>query len=386
MKRSSPRDLGFTLIELLVGVAVAGFALAATANIAQWGLQASNRGIQSTELADRARLVGEQLRLDLELAGMGSTGAIGAHPAVGPWNGLVTTAGARLALPAIRGIDNVMGSPAFVGGAGIMDGSDVVQIVVPSPADMARLGARQVAPATLLDFSALAPGHNFTDVSCPSRMVYILDGSAPNGAGRAQVARVAVGGFAPPNTITLADQLQFTAEVGAQVMCARVSTYWLDVNGNLRRTDVSGAIFGAVAGSAIRSSPPLAGDVLTPGVDEFQVAYALSAAASDATVAANNRWVFQNDGSTVGHDNQADWFEVRQVRFIIVMRNLRDPDSKRGAGTMISQGPPGTFMNGPTERFVETGRSIHIVDTTAALSNLRYFDRLVPDSTEPEPY
>lgn len=379
MRGHESGEAGFTLVELLVGVAVAGFALAATANIAQWGMKSSSRGIQSTELADRAKLVGEQLRMDLELAGMGSTGAIAVHPGLGPWFGLVNTAGGRPALPAIRGLDN-LGAAAFPGSlVGIMPGTDVVQIVVPNPGEIYRLGARQISPNTVLTFPA-PTSHALTAATCPSMMVYILDGSAPNAAGRAQVARVT--SFLPPATINLADQLQFTAEVGAQVMCARVSTYWLDANGNFMRTDISGAIFAAVAGSNLRSSTTLQTDLLTPGVVDFQVAYALSAAASDAAVAANNRWAFQ-EAAGVGHNDGTDWFEVRQVRFNIVLRNLRDPDRISNVDTMMSQG---TFLNGPVERFVEVSRSVHIVDTTAALSNLRYFDRLVNDDTNPEPY
>lgn len=370
---------GFTLIELLVGVAVAGFALAATANIAQWGMKASNRGVQSTELADRAKLIGEQIRTDLELAGLGSPGIIGVN-ALLPL-GTINSVGGRAGIPAVRGADNVVGQ-SFTGVTPIMDGTDVLQVVVPNPGELARVSARQVNPGATLDFTDPALGPNpITAANCPSNMVYIVDGSAPNGVGRVQIARALVFG---PNQITLEGPVMFTVEVGAQVMCARVSTYWVDANGNLMRTDVVNNVLNVVVGgSTMRSSANLVTDLVTPGVVDFQVAYALSAAASDPAVAPNNRWVFQGDGSTVGHNNGTDWFEVRQVRFNLVLRNLRDPDRSSTADTMISQG---TFLNGAIERLVEVSRSVHIVDTTASLTNLRVFDRLVPDGTEPEPY
>lgn len=375
--------LGFTLVELLVGVAVAGFALAATANIARWGMQASNRGVQSTELSDRAKLIGEQLRTDLELAGLGSPGVIAVDAGLGL--GPINTMGGRIGVPAVRGADNVVGQ-SFTGLSPIMDGTDVLQVVVPSPGDVGRVSARAVNPGTILTFDPLDPvlGPNpLNPANCPTSLVYIVEGGAPNGVGRVQLARATA--FAPAQ-ITLSSQLQFTVEVGAQVMCARVSTYWVDEDGNLMRTDVGGPppyVNVAVAGSGMRSSNATVNDLLTPGVVDFQVAYALSAAASDPAVAADNRWVFQGDGSTVAHNDTTDWFEVRQVRFNLVLRNLRDPNRSSTMDTMISQG---TFMNGAIDREVEVSRSVHIVDTTASLSNLRYFDRLVPEGTDPEPY
>jgi hypothetical protein len=120
-------------------------------------------------------------------------------------------------------------------------------------------------------------------MSCPTRMVYISDHSASNGAGRSQLTQIL--DRTTPVMLAAGESLLFDLAPGVQVMCARVSVYWLAAPAGspvpwLHRTDVQPAVAPAAlvgaSGRVYVSAVPAGADLVAPGVHDMQLAYAFS--------------------------------------------------------------------------------------------------------------
>lgn len=370
---------GFTLVELLVALAVGSLALVAAAKIAAIGVVSSGRGEQSNEMLDRVRLMGIQLRTDLALAGLGSNGIIGVQPA--NWGFMagtaIITAQGRTALPAVRGVNNI--PPATtIGGVPVQRGSDILQLIVPD-ADPARTWrTRSTVLAGVVDIPLDLP---LATLGVTCLYVYILDHGAPNGGGRTQLARGAPPG--PNATIRLGEPLLFPLTQGAEIMCARVSTYWVDANDQLHRTDLAPppAPPPVQIGLTGLWITPVA-SVAAPGIVDLQLAFifgrnaALVSAANHTLGAAAGAGPYPAPGP-----NPIDWGELRAVRYTLVGRSLRQ---------VVNPGPPidiplhedrlpGLVMRPSTF-------TMHVAAGGAELTNLRYFDELADANVALEPY
>ncbi len=384
---------GFSLVELLVGLAIGAFGLSVAAYVAQVAVRQSGKGQVQNQLSSSSQVIGGQLRDDLSVAGVGSTGAIGVTAAslLSAVNGVLTPAGRR-AIAAVTGIDN---APIGLGGRNLMPGSDVVQVVVPNPASAVSLG-RFVAPgqpATQLYAPAnlravpTAQEAALAAAMANCALLYVLDVSGTTGAGRTQLL------------VRATDVTAFAVGADAQVMCARLTTYWLDNRMNLHATDwAAGA--SAAAGRVFMPTATLDTDVIAAGVADFQVAYRVSSAVAGVTTNAD-AWAYDAGavspaeptlGAAVGY--QA-WFEVRQVRYSLLMRTIRSPEDARPsrlgpgdamenrvAATMVaslSSGPLGAAAVGGQHTFRRAG-------STATLQSMRFFDRNQVATAAAEPY
>src|SRR5688572_2957070 len=333
---------GFTLIELLIATLVGAFTVLVAANVATVVVNQAAKGRQATDFNARARLVGRQMRNDIRLTGPGTTGAVTAAN-VPPWSSIIAAVGGTTpngydAFPVMVGINNA-GAPA-------QPGSDVVMMLVANPA--AQVQTIAVAPQSSVvlatnpsDPSPTAQLANW--VGCSA--VLIVDHSTPSGAGRAQIATLANYAL---GSVTLAgtDLLQFSVQPQSDIICARISTYWVSpdpnnpgIGGYLRRSDIpaaGGAITNVSNGTftAVINDRGAA-DIIAPGIIDLQIAYAFSseiyAAAPAYSVA--SAWAYYDPlggGATINTFD--DWFEVRQVRFTIHTRRLRAIDNFSAAG------------------------------------------------------
>lgn len=369
---------GFTLVELLVALAVGSLALVAAAKIAAIGVVSSGRGEQSNEMLDRVRLMGIQLRTDLALAGLGSNGIIGVQPA--NWGFMVgtaiITAQGRTALPAVRGVNNVPAA-VTIGGVTVQRGSDILQVIVPD-ADPARTWrTRSTVLAGVVDIPLDLPLATPAMV-CP--YVYILDHGAPNGGGRTQLAQGAPAGANA--TIRLGEPLLFPLTQGAEVMCARISTYWVDVNDQLHRTDLAPppappAVQIGVTGVWTTPVPSVA----APGIVDLQLAFVFGRSATGVSAANHTLGAAAGAGPYPGLPTAADWGELRAVRYTLVGRSLRQVVNP-GLAIDIplhEDRIPGLVMRPSTF-------TTHVAAGGAELTNLRYFDELADANVVLEPY
>lgn len=373
------RRAGFTLVELLVSLAVGSLALVAAAKIAAIGVVSSGRGEQSNEMLDRVRLMGIQLRTDLALAGLGSNGIIGVQPA--NWGFMagtaIITAQGRTALPAVRGVNNVAAG-VTIGGVTVQRGSDILQVIVPD-ADPARTWRTRSTVLTgvvdiPLDLPLATPA-----VVCP--FVYVLDHGAPNGGGRTQLARGAPAG--PNATIRLGEPLLFPLTQGAEIMCARISTYWVDNNDQLHRTDLAlppGPPAVAIGATGLWTSP--LPSVAAPGIVDLQLAFVFGRSATGVSAANHTLGAAAGAGPYPGAGpTAADWGELRAVRYTLVGRSLRQVVNPGGLIDipLHEDRAPGLVMRPRTF-------TTHVAAGGAELTNLRYFDELADANVALEPY
>ena len=384
---------GFSLVELLVGLAIGAFGLSVAAYVAQVAVRQSGKGQVQNQLSSTSQVIGGQLRDDLSVAAVGSTGAIGVTAAspLSAVNGLPTAAGWR-AIAAVTGVDGAAGG---FGGRNVMPGSDIVQVLVPNPASALSLG-RAVPPgqpaAQLYAAVNLRAAPTVQEAALAAEMnncalLYVLDVSGSTGAGRTQLL------------VRATDQTAFAVGADAQVMCARLTTYWLDNGMNLHASDW-GAGASAAAGRIFMPTATLDTDVVAAGVADFQVAYRVSAAV--AGVATNaNAWVYDAgpispaEATLGGAPGYPAWFEVRQVRYNLLMRTIRSPETPRAsrlgpaeamenrpAASMVadlSSGPLGAAAVGGHHTFRRAG-------STVTLQSMRFFDRNQIATAAAEPY
>jgi prepilin-type N-terminal cleavage/methylation domain-containing protein len=362
---------GFTLVEMMVAVVIGGICVLMAAEVGQSVIRFNAKAREVDDSLVRVRLITKQIRDDLRMAGYGSTGAIGVDIGNGAWTGLFsnTPEGNFPAIPAVYGFDN----PA---------GPDALQIVVPNP--------MTVQVTTNEYFLGGAIAGLPTAMNCPNNVAYISDHTAPSGAGRTQLVQMAAGG-----TSTV-DTMRFTVAAGAEIMCARVSTYWVDTTGLtpiLRRSDLNPATPGALRPGfpgTFRVPAVAAGtDELAPGIADFQVAYRVTTEAytlAGVSPLGASFWAFDglpgDFGPNMGTAGvaKARWFEVRNVRINLLSRSMQ----KFAASNNLRSVP--AAENGIVPPNQRRGGNVQWISTGESLVNLRYFDLGAPTDTPAEPY
>lgn len=379
------RNRGFTLVEMMVAVAVGAATVAMAAKIAAVVLQQNNLSEQKQDMSLRSRVLSEQLRADIRLAGLGSTGAIGVDPtlpALGAMAIPATPSGGFAAIPAIAGANN-LGFIALPTGTMEMQ-TDAIQMVVPNPMSVLRTVQRARRGTNLLTVAntgALGAG-------CP--LVYLHDHSNPNGAGRTQLAWTQA---VAANTVTIQGALMFTAAAGTEVYCARVSTYWVDDQGWLHRTDLNpaGGVIQLGTSRVFVTDAPLGPDQMAPGITNLQVAYKVSSEAyrqanPPATVPAlpEAQWAYtavapNADALMNDPTNPHLWFEVRLVRM-----NLFTVRAKRATKNTHLTPQQRAEDGDPTNVASSVGGDWLVA--TEAVTNLRMFDTATPELVPAEPF
>jgi prepilin-type N-terminal cleavage/methylation domain-containing protein len=381
VKRTNRR--GFTLVELMIAVVIAAFTVLVAANVATVVVRQAAKGRQATDFNSRARVIGKQLRHDIRLAGIGSTGLITASGTFAAFTS-ATTFGGYQAMPVIRGCNNVAGP------APILAGSDVVQMVVANPSIHATTDQISAAAATTLTMDPLAALGGFAPGSCP--LVYIVDHSTPGGNGRTQIA-VNLGPAG--NVIQVGDPLNFAVAQGSDVMCARISTYWVDDTdgdgfGNfLARSDITGAPGPNVCAGVFLPAGFGPADMIAPGVVDMQIAYNFSAevfrnAGVGLAASEDARWAYNGVGNVDPLIAAAplDWSEVRMVRFNILTKRMRAIDNF--ATTVLVPVAPTEDRAGMGP--LPAAVTPEWLTATEVLTNLRYFDAGMPANVLAEPY
>ena len=382
-----PNQRGFTLVEMMVALLVGAVSVVVAAKVAQVIIRQSAQGQQSTDFNTRRRLLGRQLRNDLQSAGYGSTGAIAVQPGVVPWTSLAIPVNGKDAVPAVIGTNNI-GTVGVGGGTNTQTGSDAVMMVVPN----ARLSGTTVGftprGQNVINLDVGVAGQPIT--TCATGYVYVVDHTAPNGAGRTQLMRLA---SAVGNVVTTNDTLQFTLAPQSTVSCARISTYWLDATGWLHRTDFSPVpTLVPLGGGVFVDSSNVGNDLVAPGLLDLQIAYRFSSeiyvAASEPLPAEADlpaQWAFEGAAGNIDPalvpGVLANWFEVRRVRLNMLVRTLRPVDPK-------------TYLSVKTRQPREDGVAINFDQSTRAewtttvetLTNLRFFDRGAPQGVSPQPF
>jgi prepilin-type N-terminal cleavage/methylation domain-containing protein len=370
---------GFTLIEISIAMLIGTATVVVAAKIAQLVMSQSAKGKQRGDLAARAMLAGRQLRADIRLAGIGSSGAIAVDPTIPPFTSLAfqTTGGGYSAMPVIAGANNI---PARgVGGATLKGGSDAVQLVTMNS------NARVLVDDRGLEGTATLPVETTVPLD-GCRMIYIADHSGPSGTGRVHLARI---DSMTADSIDVAGTLQFTVAIGSEVMCARISTYWLDDQGWLHRSDLmTGPLTRLHPSYPVYVDTGAGNDLHSPGVEDMQLAYRVSAeafrfAARAVPSAVEERWAFAGVSSANdllnGDINRPAWFEVRQVRLNLLERTLR----KIGGSTLDKSA--GTREDGAEVRVLRE-HAVEWMTTAETLSNLRFFDLGSPEGAAAEPF
>jgi prepilin-type N-terminal cleavage/methylation domain-containing protein len=359
------RRRGFSLMELVFAIAIGALLVAVAASLARWGSQQTGRGDEQNQLSQRTRLLRAQLRADIEAAGIGSTGAIAVPPTALYLRFAFPSDNGRTAMPVVLGENNVVA-------AGVMPNTDIIQVVVADPTTRVTTDQPSGPPE---------PNRLFIDqpIRCPNDLVYIVDHSAANGAGRTHLARI--DGASPTSTLRGAEVLQFSIAPGSDVMCGRISVYWLDPAGQLMRADLDpdpGAGFTTLSGLLGFTSAP---EVISPGGVDLQIAYSLSSEADGVgrTAAPAARWAYGTGSPTTIADE--NWFEVRMVRINLLLRSLRMVQESTFAvqqGTLEDEPPPGKTI-------LQTyGRQL--LTTTVVLTNQKYFDYSATAGQSAEPF
>lgn len=367
------------MIELLIAMAIGAFGIAIAARMVRTAVRSTGRGNQQTEMLSNARLLGAQFRADLDLAGLGSTGAITVDASSLPWSDIAElTPGAQFpAIPAVRGGNNVTGS---FSGRDLLLGSDVVQVVVPDPSTLQTTD--RTSPAGRREVFIEPPDP-------PCALLYITDHSAPNGAGRTQLARVDVAASSGTSTF-LQDDLAFPVYEASDVMCARLSTYWVDSERWLHRTDLGNGATERVGSSGLRTTPSDGfADRVVYGAEDLQLAYRFSSELTGRGAGVEDRWAFDNLLPGTGLDvvvptrGITAWFEVRQVRWTLLLRTARAVEERGHAAP--SEGN-GLLEDRTTPVPIDVAYGRHYLKTSAALVNLRFFDQSAPRGLPAEPY
>lgn len=371
---------GFTLIELMVAVLIGSATVVVAAKVAETILIQSAKGRQATDFGNRSRLLGRQLREDIRAVGLGSSGAIAVNPA-DPGLGafpVVATAGNRSAIPAVVGANNLPGGTAFAG-------SDAVQLVVPNPTTQRFATLRAPANTNQLAFANAADAAPFTGPAC--NYIYVNDQSGPAGRGRvALLSRAGVAGA----VVNLNAGLPFTVAPGSAVLCARISTYYLDTNSQLIRSDWTGGGTAALNGAGTVRFDVAGNQVMAAGVEDFQIAYRVSAElhriAGRPTPPGvpGIQWVFAGQAGNPDGDMTvaSSWFEVRQIRFNILSRRLREIVSARGL--MAIQAREDRNVGTLPPLFREWSPTW--MTTSEVMTNLLMFDQSADEGMEAEPF
>lgn len=367
------RRAGFTLVEMMVAVLVGTVGVVLAAKVAQVIVRQSAKGRQSTDMHSRGRLVSRQLRADIRTAGVGSTGAVGVDVNVPAWLQMSFQSPSGFdAIPAVVGADGIGG--VGVGGATTLAGSDAIQLVVPDPGSVVRTEGFAESGNTFIDLPVL------TTLNCPGPIIYVSDHTGPTGAGRTQVmfVRNVVG-----NRVNTWDQLKFAVAPNSDLMCARISTYWVDDQGWLHRSDLSGPNPGGLQNLGGRVFADAGADTpLSPGMLDLQVAYRVSAEVYGGAPPAVPEafWAFDTTGMAdafMGTDT--NWFEVRMVRFNLLSRALRRVDVNP---TLV---PVNARENGALHNLpVSIGPEW--IASSETVTNLRYFDLTTARGVEADPY
>jgi hypothetical protein len=215
---------------------------------------------------------------------------------------------------------------------------------------------------------------------CCNNMVYISDHSAPDGAGRTQIM---IGNI---DTVALqftpGEPLLFDLGPETEIMCARVSTYWVDNTNYLHRSDLNPAAgpistMADAAGAAILYTTilPGYGDAIAPGVMDMQLAYYFSSAATGLGPATPEpgRW-FNGVAGFFPSIVNGDWFEARRLRVTFLSRSLRPVDIRETTG-VIDQTPLGGIENGVALNWqMNRSYSHDVLRSEAVLPNPRIFD------------
>ena len=394
--RPPRRAAGFTLLEMMVAVLIGGLSVLVAAKVASVVIRQSAKNQQSTDFNGRTRLLGRQLRNDLRLAGYGSTGAIAVDTGRAPWSlGMTIPINGKDAIAAVAGANN-LGAGIVLGGTTLLPNSDAMMVAVPNPglAGVTQAMAPEGAVTWVLDpppsnpvLGALQPLSN-----CGTGFIYVVDHTAPNGAGRAQLMQlVSVVG----DDVTTADQLQFNLAAGSSVVCARLSTYWVDIQGWLHRTDFGAAAAPARLGAGLVfvDTNQVDNDLIMPGVLDLQIAYRFSAELHRNTFgvlppAAQlwRQWAYEGrvgnvDGIVTGSPGALEaWFETRMVRLNALLRVARQADPRRFGQTQKAGREDGNPTN------VNRTFRAEWVTTTESLTNLRFFDHGTPAGVRPDPF
>lgn len=392
--RRSLSTAGFTLVEMLVALSIGAFGIAVAASVVRATVRQSGRGSQISQLNSARRILSQQLRTDIELAGYGSTGAIGCNPTSPAFQLIcleVPPAGsAKFAIPAVRGANNLVSLQVGTGPS-MLAGSDAVQLVVPDPATTQR---------SLAVAGGGTPVQVALPMNCP--IVLVSDHSSPSGHGRTQLLRnLTPGGL----SVTTGVPLVFDIAAGSDVMCARVSTYWVDTAGWLHRSDLglAGAVaFGATDLTAVEPSDA---ERIAPGVVDMQIAYRMTSETPGIGRGAqgNQRWAFNgpddpNDppllagaaedalGELVTPDplqRARNWFEVRQVRVSLLVRTLRPIEAR---GDNLTDAATHKLEDRAAAINIPRGYARQVIRATAMVTNLRYFDMNAPQGLAAAPY
>lgn len=393
MRRRSSSRAGFTLVEMAVAIVVGSVSVVVAAKVAQLVIRQSARGRQSSDFNNRSQLLSRQLRFDIQAAGSGSTGAIAVDTSVSPWNGGMTIdVNGKSCIPAVAGVNNV--APIGFSGTNIQPGSDALMVVVPNPGLSGNtIGWNRAGQQTIdLDVPFGNPAPTTQPLaSCTSNIIYAVDHSAPNGAGRAQLL---VLNSLVVDTITTAGTLQFTLAPGSTVMCARVSTYWVDDQGWMHRTDLQPGGTPVTLNNLVAvDSSQVGTDLVSPGVIDFQVAYRFSSEIYDRVgltiPPASNipaQWAYEGDPAnpnailTGSMLNLQNWFEVRRVRVNMLLRSVRNPDPINVGQKTLQPREDGPVAN--VDRMFRTDW----VTTSETLTSLRYFDLHASSGVDSEPF
>ncbi|MEM7678659.1 MAG: hypothetical protein AAF449_21980, partial [Myxococcota bacterium] len=384
------------LVEMAIAVVVGAVSVVVAAKVAQVVIRQSTRGQQSSDFNTRSQLLTRQLRSDIQAAGSGSTGAIAVDDTVSPWNGgMAFIVNGKSCIPAMAGANNLPATA--IGGTNVQPGSDAMMMVVPNPglAGVTAGWNREGTQTIVLD---IPPGNPVPATqplaNCATNVVYAVDHTAPNGAGRAQV--FAVNAFAG-NTITTVGALQFTLAPGSTVMCARVSTYWVDLQGWLHRTDLQpggGPFIGLSPVVAVDSSQ-VGTDMASPGLVDLQVAYRFSSEvyvraglAVPAPGSIPSQWAYGGDALNIDTPGRpsltvdlANWFEVRRARVNLLLRSVRNPEASNAGGQKnLTAREDGAIAT--VDRLLRA----EWATTSETLTSLRYFDFHASPSVDSEPF
>jgi len=374
------------LIELLIALAIGSFGMAVAAYVAQVAVRQGGRGQQQNQLGSSSQVVGRQIRNDLELTGHGTSGAAGIDPAdPNLINVAIATPGGRTAIPVVRLLNNM--PSAAIGGVLTMNNSDVLQLVVPNPATAVPTAVPiRRTSATSEVFNAA----NFNAATPPPAcgLYLVADFGATTGAARSQIIDPAA-----------ATTLQFDVSQGSNVMCVRISTYWVDTSFALRRSDYNPAAPAFVAFGGLTVFVPGAtniGEIIAMGALDFQVALRLSAEVFGPAATADASWAFTapaNGAADAALAVQTNWFEVRQVRFSIPLRAARSVDEPgvtlMAAGDVFEDRPAGSLLadvQALDPNALARGYAMTRISSSQVLYNLRFFDQNLPALTPAEPF
>ncbi|MBK8010975.1 MAG: hypothetical protein IPK13_06465 [Deltaproteobacteria bacterium] len=376
---------GFTLVEALIAAFIGALVILVAAEVSKRVVGVNAQGRSANQTTARGRILVSQLSSDLRLTGLASTGAVAVDGTELPVSTLASpTVGGRSAIPAIAGANNLPATP--LGSLTLLEGSDAVQLIVSNPATSSPVSG-YAAPGTqtieLVDGGALS--------ECP--FVLITDLGRATGAGRSQISgNAGVAG----NTLTLNGRLVFGLQPESTVACARISTYWVDTDRWLHRTDVAS---GGLAGTVVSAFTTLGGgavfvdteaidanDRVTPGVLDLQIAYRLSAEAfrlngQAVPASADQAWAFDGSGVADGLlANPQTWFEVRVVRAVLTVQSLQT-----GHVSEHTRDIP-RVLDGPGTLTTRFSAQPHGLDVAETLTNLEYYDLAAPIGQAPEPY